>query len=337
MTSSAVGGTAPTLEYQPTTPQAAPGGSSRAGLVMGLSAHACWGLFPLYFHWLAHVPATLILGHRFVHSALAMLVIVTVTGTWGDVRRVAADRRTLGLLVVTSVLISLNWLTFIYAVTHGRALEAALGYFISPLMIAMLGVVILRESLTRVQVICVVLAAVAVGVKAYGLGALPWVSLFLPASFGVFSLLRKVGRAGSQTAMAIETFVMLPVGLAYVGHVWATADAGATGDRTAGSLALLSLSGLLTVVPLMLFGGAARRLRLVSLGFLQYVGPTIQLVIAVTLLGERFRPSDGLVFGLIWAALLLYTLDSVRRERDRRRSGRAAAGGGVVAGPGGSP
>ena len=290
--------------------------AAAAGLAMGLGAHLLWGFFPLYFIMVRHVSPPIILGWRVVHSAVAMAVLASALGLWPRVRAAAGDRRTLLTLLLTAALVAGNWLTFIWAVLNGRAVEAALGYFITPLFIVALGVAFLGERPGAVRTTCIVMAAVGVFVKAWLTGALPWVSLLLPATFGVYSLLRKTSAASSQVAMAVETFALAPIGLAFLGFVYAT-DPAAPADGP--TLGLLALSGVLTVVPLLLFGGAAKRLTMTTLGFIQYLGPTCQLALAATVLREPVRPGDWWAFGLIWAALALFTADAARRGRRRRR------------------
>ncbi len=291
-----------------------PATSPAAGVAMGMGAHLVWGLFPLYFLLVEHVAPTSILAWRVLHAAIAMAVMASVVGLWPKIAAAVRDRRTLVTLLGSAALVGLNWLIFIYAVLNGRALEAALGYFITPLFIVFLGIVFLGERPRPVQLICIGLAVVGVVIKTWLTGTLPWVALALPLTFGFYSLLRKVTTAPSQVAMTVETFVLMPLGTIYL-MIGLSLGREPTDVPTLGWLAL---SGLLTVTPLLLFGGAATRLTMTTLGFIQYLGPTCQMILAATVLGETIEPGDWWAFGLIWSALLLFSLDAARRHRSAR-------------------
>lgn len=297
---------------------------ARFGVLMGFTAHLMWGLFPLYFKLVEAATPPVILGYRIVWSAITMLVLMRVLRLGGTVRLAFTHRLVLLTLLSSAVLVAANWLTFIYAVTSGHALDASLGYFITPLAIVLLGVVALKETLNRAQVACLLLAGVAVGIKIIATGTLPWIAIVLPATFGLYSLLRKTVATDSRTAMAVETFVLAPFGVAYLAYSHSAGQA-ATVEWNPLLWGLLVLTGVLTVTPLLLFGAAAKRLRLSTLGFLQYLGPTVQMIVAVTLLGEAFTFIDAAVFGTIWLALAIYTTDAVKRERRRRKAVRDAA------------
>ncbi|MEM8872819.1 MAG: EamA family transporter RarD [Planctomycetota bacterium] len=284
---------------------------------MGVSAHVMWGLFPLYFVLVKVVPPPMILGYRIIWAALLMAALLPVIKINASMRSAIADRKTLAKLLSTSVLIAINWLVFIYAVTTGRALEASLAYFISPLAIVGLGVVFLGERLNRVQLGCLALASAGVAYKIYATGALPWIAIVLPASFGLYSLIRKTAAADSRTALSVETFILAPLGVVYVVFMHGSGQVDEV-PWSVGLHAMLSLSGVMTVAPLLLYGGAAKRLTLSSLGFIQYLGPTLQMLIATLVLGETFGPDNVITFGLIWIALAIYTYNAVQRERRRR-------------------
>jgi chloramphenicol-sensitive protein RarD len=281
--------------------------------MMGLGAHLMWGFFPLYFLLIKAVPPGVILGHRVVQAAVAMAVLLSVLGGWPAVRAALAQKRIAGTLLVTATLVAVNWLIFIYAVLNGLALQAALGYFITPLFIVALGIVFLKERPRPVQVGCIGIACLGVAIKTLQADSFPWVAIALPVTFGFYSLFRKQLPIGSLTAMGVETFVLAPIGVAFLAFVYASDMP--SGPTNLATLGLLAISGSLTVAPLLLFGGAAKRLTMTSLGFIQYFGPTCQMVLAVTVLGESWKSGDGWAFGLIWVALAIFTTDAVRHHR----------------------
>ena len=270
-----------------------------------------WGLFPVYFKLVASVPAAEVLAHRIVWSVLIAALLITALGRWRAVLAVLADRRTLATLALSAAAISVNWLVFIWAVGHDRVLESSLGYFINPLVSVALGVVVLGERLRRVQWLAVGLAALGVAWQVASVGSLPWVALTLAASFGGYGLLRKVVRADSLTGLFVETALLAPVALA---ALLALGLAGGGAFRGTG-VALdwtLAASGVVTAAPLLLFVAGARRIRLSTLGLLQYLVPTGHLLLAVFAYGEPFALSRLVTFGLIWTALALITWDAWR-------------------------
>ncbi|MEM6312746.1 MAG: EamA family transporter RarD [Planctomycetota bacterium] len=291
--------------------------ATHTGIAMGVTAHVMWGLFPLYFVLIKVVPPPVILGYRVVWSAVLMLALLPVLRVGPSVRTALADRATLAKLTLSAALIAVNWLTFIYAVTTERALQASLGYFITPLAIVALGVIVLGERLGRVQLVCLAIASAGVTFKIYATGSLPWIALVLPATFGVYSLIRKTTPADSRTALTVETLVLAPLGIGYIAFVHTAGHVDHV-PWSPGLLALLSVSGVMTVAPLLLYGGAAKRLHLSTLGFIQYLGPTMQMLIATLALREPFTQADATTFTLIWLALAIYTYDAIQRERRKR-------------------
>ena len=283
------------------------------GLTNGFAAYFMWGLVPLYFRQIGHVPPGVILSHRIVWSVLLLAAVVAVRRRWADVRRIVADRRTLGLLAVATLLLAANWYLFIWAVEHRLVKEASLGYFINPLVNVALGAAFLRERFRRGQLVGLGLAAVGVTVLTASRGHLPWIALALAASFGGYGLIRKVTDVPPTTGLLVETAILLPIVGTYFALHGLAADA--WGGPVLRTYVLLALAGVVTVVPLLCFGAAARRLRLSTLGLLQYVGPTCQFLLAVLLFDEPLHRGETIGFAVIWAACAVYSLDSLRARR----------------------
>ena len=293
---------------------------TRAGLLFGLGAYLAWGFIPAYFKLLTHVPPLTILAHRIVWSVAFLALLLTFQRKWGEVRGALRTRRTMLALLCSTALIAVNWYVFIWAIDHGQLLQASLGYFINPLVNVLLGVVVLRERLTRGQLAGLALATAGVVVMTVGAGGLPWIALSLAISFALYGLLRKTAPVAPLAGLSIETAILFPAAFLLAtgllplpgGH---DADGGGLSGRT---LAMLSAAGVITAVPLLWFAAAARRLRLSALGFLQYLAPTCQFLLAVFAYDEPFSTRQLVAFALIWTALLAYTLESVLRLRSAR-------------------
>jgi chloramphenicol-sensitive protein RarD len=287
----------------------------RSGVLYGIGAYGLWGLIPLYFKSVAHVSALEVLAHRAAWSFLVLAVLLSLSRGWGELRRTLRNPRTALLLGLSTVLIGVNWLTFIYAVQCGQVLQASLGYFVNPLVSVLLGVAFLHERLRPYQIASIALAAAGVLVLTLLVGTLPWIAIVLAASFSLYGLLRKIMPVGGLVGVAVETCAMTPAAVAYMFYLWQTQ---ATAATNAGTVGLLAASGVITSVPLLLFVGAARRVRLATLGILQYLTPTLQFLLAVLAFGEPFSTSQVASFACIWAAVILYTADSLRAARQDR-------------------
>lgn len=285
---------------------------ARAGLAYGLAAYGSWGLIPLYFKAVAHVGPVEIIAHRIVWSCIFLGLVVASMRRWDALRAALRRRDVRRTLVATTLLIAGNWFIFIYAVTSGQVLQSSLGYFITPLANVLLGVAVLGERLRRLQIAAVALAAAGVLALIVTRTEIPWIALALAASFSTYALLRKTVAIDGLLGLWTETLLLLPPSLAAIVYVAATGQAKIDSDwRTA---LLLAASGLVTSVPLLLFTAAARRLSLSTLGVLQYLAPTIQFALAVTLFGEPFESASLVCFGCIWAALAIYTIDALRHR-----------------------
>jgi chloramphenicol-sensitive protein RarD len=286
----------------------------RKGVAYGVAAYGMWGLIPIYFKALAGVPALEVLAHRIVWSVVLLVPLVLLRGQWPELRRVISSKTTLATLILTTVLIAVNWYLFIWAVDHDRVLEASLGYFINPLINVMLGMVFLGEKLSRPAAVAVVLAGLGVSVQVVMVGELPWIALALACSFGLYGLLRKTAAVGAVVGLAVETsFLMLPAA-GYL--VWARRTGGlylGSGDLSVDIL--LVLAGVVTAAPLLCFTSAARLLPLTTLGFLQYLAPSGQFLLAVLAYGEVLNSGRIITFVCIWIALAIFTGDQIRRSK----------------------
>jgi len=278
----------------------------RTGFLMGLAAYTIWGSFPLYFKALVHVPAAEVLAHRIIWSAACLLVFVALTGAGAQLRSMLRDKRTLATLVLTTLLISTNWFVFIYAVVAGKLLESSLGYYINPLVSIFLAAVFLGERLTGRQKLSIALAATGVIVQTVMVGSLPVISITLAFTFGLYGLIRKAARVPALTGLAMEMTLLSPLALAYI--FWLMSGnrlVFMTGAKNTDILLLLA--GLVTVTPLILYGGALNRLRLSTMGIMQYIVPTAHFAWAVFAFGEQFTTGHLVSFGFIWAGLVLYS------------------------------
>lgn len=288
----------------------------RSGLLFGAGAYVMWGLFPAFFPLLKPAGAVEVLAHRVIWSFALMIVVVAAVRRLGDIKAITG--RTWMLLVAASGLISANWLIYVYAVNNGHVVDAALGYFINPLVSIALGLLIFREKLNRWQFGALAIAVVAVVILTVQLGEPPLVGLGLALSFGLYGAVKKLVPTDPRVSVGIEAAIATPFALVYVVTLQLTGGGTLTGHG-GGHVGLLVLSGVLTALPLLLFAAAAQRLPMVTLGLLFYVTPAMQLSWGVFVGHEAMPPMRWLGFVLIWVALLVFTVDAVRRARAERR------------------
>ncbi|MBU0640167.1 MAG: EamA family transporter RarD [Planctomycetes bacterium] len=291
--------------------QPADHGTARLGVVCGIAAYGLWGAFPIYFKAVKSVPALEVLAHRIVWSLAFLLLLVLARHRWANLVGAVRCRRTLLTLATTTLLIAGNWLVFIWAVAHDYVLEASLGYFINPLVSILLGFVFLRERLRPWQTFSVFLAVAGVAYLAIAAAGLPWIALCLAFSFGFYGLLRKTARVSSLEGLTVETGLLTPVAVAFMVYGAVSGQAAFAAGTTRITFLLL-VSGVLTAIPLLLFTIAARRLRLATMGFLQYLAPTGHFLLAVAVYGEPFTRVHVLTFTFIWLALAIYSVDTLR-------------------------
>jgi chloramphenicol-sensitive protein RarD len=286
----------------------------RSGIAHALAAYTLWGLLPIYWKALHGIPLGEVLAHRVLWSAATILLLLAALRKIPDFRRVLSQPRKLTWLGVSALLIGCNWTIYILAVYRGELMQASLGYYINPLMSVGMGVVILRERLTRLQIAAVALAAMGVAALAYQHSGIPWVSLGLSLTFACYGYAKKRLAVESLTGLAVETLWLAPLAGLYLGwlSLGPVQTAPAFGS-TAYATSLLLGTGAITLAPLFFFNAAARRLPLSTMGFYQYISPSIQLGLAVLLFHEPFTRIHAISFGFIWAALGLYTVDAIRK------------------------
>lgn len=291
---------------------------THSGILYGLAAYGLWGLMPLYFRLVGQVSPVEVLAHRIVWSVVLLAVILTVWRRWPDLMAILRSGQTVRLLLVSALLVAVNWLVYIYGVWTERILETSLGYFINPLFSVVLGMVFFRERLRRWQWVALALACFGLGYLIFAVGELPWIALAVALSFGLYGLVRKTTPVDGLIGLMVETMLLAPAALAglTIGVTQGTASFGRNEALTDG---LLLLSGVLTTIPLLCFGQAARRLRLSTLGFIQFLAPSMQFLIAVLVFHEPFLPALRVSFAFIWAALILFTIDAWRHNSRRDR------------------
>ncbi|MEO6943021.1 MAG: EamA family transporter RarD [Terrimesophilobacter sp.] len=293
----------------------------RGGILFAFAAYGLWGFIPIYFLVLAPAGAFEIVAWRVLFSVVFCVIVILVLRRWGTLLRLLRDRRTMLILGLAGVLVFINWQVYVYAVVAGRVNEAALGYFINPIVTVLLGVIVLREKLRPTQWVAVAVSAIAVIVLSVNYGAFPWVSLALAFSFGLYGLAKKrVGpRVDALTGLAVETAWLIPLAVVQLVFVGATTGI-VFGTAGIANTALLAAAGIVTSVPLLLFAAAARRLPLVIIGFVQYLTPILQFIIGTFLLHEAMPPERWIGFSLVWLALIILSTDMVFHSRSVRRA-----------------
>ncbi|HEY0126790.1 MAG TPA: EamA family transporter RarD [Blastococcus sp.] len=297
-------------------------------MLSGLSAYLLWGVFPLYFRLLEPAGGVEIVAHRVVWSLVFVGLLLTVLRRWSHVRSAATDRRSLLILAGAAALIAVNWLVFVVAVNSGHVVETSLGYFINPLVSVLLGVVVFSERLRPLQWTAVGIAAVAVLVLTVDHGRPPWIALALALTFGLYGLMKKLVRTEAAPGLLVET-ALVSIPAAVVLAVAHSAGNGTFGNAGTGHALLLASSGVATAVPLLLFAAAARRIPLSTVGLLQYLTPSMQLAIGVFVYGEPMPPARLAGFAIVWVALAVFTVDTLRHARatSRRASAEVAPAG----------
>ena len=288
-----------------------------AGIACGLAAYGMWGFFPLFFRQLGHVSPVDLLCNRALWGCVFVSLILTVRRAWAGPLAAARRPGTLPRLTLAALLVGANWLAFLWAVDQHRVIEGSLGYFLTPLVNVLLGLVVLKERLKRLEWASVALAVAAVGNEFLSLGSLPWVSLFLGGTFGLYGLVRKQVPVDAVSGLWLETLSLMPLILLYAG--WqASRGHGAFTGFDASTQILLAVAGVMTALPLMFFAAATQRLNLATVGMLMYINPTLQFLTAVLIFGEALRPARLVTFALIWAGLLLYSWSGWQKYRAAR-------------------
>jgi chloramphenicol-sensitive protein RarD len=290
---------------QSASPTPAPRAIATSGAVFATLAYSSWGLLPIYWKFFGHISPIEVLSHRMIWSMVFLMGILFWQHRLAEIVQLFRTPKSLVMLLITALLLSVNWGIYIYGVNTDRVVETSLGYFINPLVNVLLGLLFLRERLNPLQMVAVGLATVGVMNFVIDFGQVPWIALALAFSFGLYGLLRKLVPVAPMVGLVVETILIAPVAIAIVGY-WATTGTGSFG--TNGTLTLLFIgAGVMTSLPLLWFNNAAKRLKLSTLGFFQYMAPSIQLMLGVFLYHEPFTHTHAVTFGLIWLALLLYS------------------------------
>jgi chloramphenicol-sensitive protein RarD len=286
------------------------------GVLSGVAAYLIWGFFPIYLKSLQVVPALQIMLHRVVWAFIFVTILVLLRRRWPGIRRSLRDRRVILAYSATAVLLAINWMVYIYGINSGQVVETSLGYFINPLLSVALGVIILREKLRPMQWLPVGLAALGVLYLTLQLGALPWIALALAFSFGLYGLIKKIAPLGATDSLFVETGIIFLPALFYL-LFSESQGVGAFGHHSWQISVLLGFSGVVTALPLLLFGRAARSIPLSLLGILQYIAPTVQFLLGIYLYNEPFSTTRLIGFSIIWLALLIFTLEGFINRRNQ--------------------
>ncbi|HEY1012833.1 MAG TPA: EamA family transporter RarD [Herpetosiphonaceae bacterium] len=285
----------------------------KRGALYAAGAYVLWGLLPLYWKALQHVPALEILAHRMAWSLVFLVVLLAARRQWAWLRTALRSPRIVATYATSALLLGLNWYIYIWAVNHGHIVEASLGYFINPLVNVVLGMLFLRERLRVGQGAAIALAAAGVIYLTIALGSAPWIALVLAGSFGVYGLLRKTAALESLEGLSLETILLFPLAFAYLAT--REVQSGSFASAAPGTMLLLAGAGVATAVPLLLFASGARRLTMTTLGLLQYIAPTIQFLIGVLVYHEELGGAKLAGFGLIWLALAVYSAEGLFHGR----------------------
>lgn len=286
----------------------------KKGILYGIGAYVLWGFFPIYWKFLHPVPALQVIGHRIGWSFILLAIYIVVTKQWRDFRSVAFKPKTIGIYSIAAVLLSINWLIYVWGVNAGFIVETSLGYFINPLFSVLLGVVFLRERLRPLQWIPVGLAAIGVIYLTFVYGRLPWIALSLAFSFGFYGFVKKLSPLGSLYGLTLETGIVFPVALIYLVVVGFNSSGAFLHTGALVDVFLIG-AGLVTTIPLLMFASAAKQIPLTIVGLLQYVAPTLQFLIGVFVYKEPFDQAHFIGFAIVWVALIIFALESYVANR----------------------
>ncbi|WP_151705302.1 EamA family transporter RarD [Nitrincola alkalilacustris] len=285
----------------------------KQGIWFALGAYIMWGIAPLYFHQVSFVPPMEVLSHRVVWSCVLVILLILALGKWRQTRDVLKQPRSVKFLLLSSALIGLNWLVFIWAINNGKLLDASLGYFINPLISVGLGMLFFKEKLRRLQVLAVSMAVIGVLIQLILFGELPWVALVLAFTFAFYGMVRKKVGVDSLTGLGVETFLLVPLAVIYL-----TISNSPTSNLVQNTTEInlwLAASGLVTTLPLLCFAAAANRLPLSVLGFFQYISPSMLFLMAIMVFGEPFEVYKLITFAFIWLALACFVFDAWYNQR----------------------
>jgi len=297
----------------------------RKGAIFACLAFFMWGLAPIYFKMIQHVSAFEILMHRVIWSVMFLILVVSVLNYWNKIKRILIQPKLILMLVVTSTLLGFNWGLFIWAINNNHMLDASLGYYINPLLNVLLGMVFLNERLRKLQGAAVALAFTGVLLQLISFGSFPVVAFSLATSFALYGLLRNKLQVDALPGILIEALILLPVALTYWWLMVPTETSNLPGNDWLTNVLLVS-AGIVTTLPLLCFTGAAKRLQYTTLGFFQYIGPSLMFILAVVFYGEVFDAERVITFACIWSALAIFSWDSYHQSRKRRKAAIVASG-----------
>ncbi|WP_042345314.1 EamA family transporter RarD [Bacillus massiliigorillae] len=285
------------------------------GIFYGALSYVMWGFIPIYWKLLQHVSSTQILGHRVLWSFVFMIILLLISRKWASfinyVKEIAKNKKKLFALFIASLLVSANWGIFIWAVNAGRILDTSLGYYINPLISVLLGVTVLKEKLSNIQVISVCLAGIGVAILTFYLGSFPWISLMLAITFGLYGLAKVLINADATIGLTLETMMVTPIAIGYFVYLFFHHESISLSGQ---EFVLMIGGGVATALPLLLFAMGAKKMPLSMLGFLQYIAPTISLLVGVFMYHEEFTKVHLVAFLFIWSALVLYSMSQLRKS-----------------------
>jgi len=286
------------------------------GIWYGIGAYLCWGLFPIYWHWLHHVPALQLLSHRIVWSFLILFVVILFMRQWKEFRQKILIGHTLWIYLVAAILIGINWMVYVWAVNAGFVIESSLGYFINPLLSVLLGVIILHERLRPMQWVPLGLAAFGVIFLSFAYGSPPWIALTLATTFATYGLVKKMAPLGSLQGLTLETGILFLPALLYLLFTEMTGVGAFIHTGTVSDILLVG-AGVVTTIPLLMFASAAQRIPLSLVGVLQYISPTLQFLIGALLFKEPFTHTQFIGYAIVWTALILFGLEGILSRRSQ--------------------
>ena len=284
--------------------------SSLTGVIYGLVAYTAWGFLPLYWKLLNVIPSTQILAHRIVWSFFFILALLFYQGKGLVLKETIMDRKAMVRIAISSIIITINWGMYIWAVNSGHVIEASMGYYINPLIVVLLGLLVLKEKLNTWQIVSLSFAALGVIIMTVQYGKIPWVALILALSFALYGLAKKIIKVGSLVSLTLETMIIMPFALGFILFKQGQGT-GAIGTISVNTTILLLLSGVATATPLLWFAKGARRIPLSTMGFLQYISPTISLILGILVFKETFTSVHLISFGFIWLGLIVYSLSQI--------------------------
>ena len=284
------------------------------GVLYGVGAYVLWGFFPIYWKYLHVVPALQVIGHRIAWSFVLLLIYIVFAGQWGAFRTSAINWRTIGSYSIAAVLLSINWLMYVWAVNADFIVETSLGYFINPLLSVLLGIAFLRERLRPMQWVPVGIATIGVAYLTFVYGRLPWIALTLALSFGFYGLVKKLSPLGSLYGLTLETGILFPVAVIYLISLEFNGSGAFFHDGVSSDILLIG-AGLVTTIPLLMFASAAKQIPLTIVGLLQYIAPSIQFLIGVFLYKEPFDRAHFIGFAIVWVALIIFAIDGYMANR----------------------